>query len=192
MDKKPIEIAVEGVDGVGKSSVANALVERLAPYHQPYTCNIYHTARQINGGDDLYPLWATYSGSVKAIDLLKSALVQERDRASEAGAGLIVWDRNWLTAFTEIGNDPELVDVWGDDMPRTALLLPAGDHIARATDNDTWDQPTEREQYKRRYQEQAWAHFSRMIGHYLMDRRNMDWSVSAVASQIDSDMRYRR
>lgn len=190
--EKVIEIAVEGVDGVGKSSVVAALAERLTPFSRPYTCNPYHTARRINGGDDIYPLWATFSGSVKAVDLLKSAFSEERDKAAEADAQLIVFDRHWLTAFTEIGNDPELVEAWGEDMPRTALLIPTGEHIARVEDTDIWDQPTEREQYKRRYQEQAWAHFPQMIGHYLMDRRNMDWSVEAVSTQIDSDMRYRR
>lgn len=190
--EKVIEIAVEGVDGVGKSSVANALAERLTPFYLPHVCNPFHTAREINRGDDIYPLWATFSGSVKAIDLLKCAISEERDKAAEAEAKLIIFDRNWLTAFTEIGDDPELVERWGDDMPRTALLQPIGDSVTRTTDTDTWDAPTEREQYKRRYQEQAWAHFPRMIGHYLMDRSNMDWSVEAVAAQIDSDMRYRR
>ena len=190
--EKVIEVAIEGVDGVGKSSVATALAERLSPFYKPHVCNPFHTAREINGGDDIYPLWATFSGSVKAIDLLKGAVSQERDKAAETEAKLIVFDRNWLTAFTEIGDDPELVEAWGDDMPRTVLLQPIGDSITRADDTDIWDAPTEREQYKRRYQEQAWAHFPRMIGHYLMDRNNMDWSVEAVAAQIDSDMRYRR
>lgn len=195
MPNKPREIAIEGVDGVGKSSVATALAQLLSAFGgQAHICNPFHTARAMNDEQDVYPLWQTQDGSHHAIDLLHAAIQAERARAAAVAADTIIYDRHWMTVFTEVGQDPDLVAHWGDHLPHTALLLdarPEEQQRHQANNHgDSWDVYDERERYKKLYRELGYAHRDHMLGAYLITWIPDDFK--RVARAIDSDMRYWR
>ncbi|MCA9309236.1 hypothetical protein KC973_02570 [Candidatus Saccharibacteria bacterium] len=195
MSNKLREVAIEGVDGVGKTSVATALAQLLEAYGEhTYMCNPFHTARALNEGVDIYTLWQTPEGASQAINLLKAAIEDERGHARRISADTIIYDRHWMTAFTEIGDNPGLVQEWGDEFPHTALLLDARseEEQRRNANNhgDRWDAYEERERYKKLYRELSYAHREHMLGAYLITWIPEDFK--RVARTIDGDIRYRR
>lgn len=100
------EIAIEGLDGAGKTTIAHNLA-------QQYTQEGLHTLvaspyrlAQEKSGEELYPLWGTDEGAARAIDHIKNALAAIREEAHQEQADVLIYDRHWVTAFTEIASRP--------------------------------------------------------------------------------------
>lgn len=193
MAEKLVEVAIEGVDYVGKSSIAKILADNLiAQGRSVKVANTFHRANTING-DDIYHLWHIPGGAEKAIDALKSAIESVRDEAIEEGCDTVIYDRHWMTAFTEIGDNSELVSYWGEEyMPMTALLLDARPEEEQydPTRTDAWETRAERQRYKALYSEVAHKNYPHLLGSYLISVLPHDFV--RVARVIESDLVYRR
>ena len=130
------EIAIEGLDGSGKTTVAHALgaayeVEGLrASVVAPY-----QLANQL-AETDIYPLWKSDPGALQAVGILKQVLESCTAEAQEAGLDVVIYDRHWMTAFTEIETRPVASEAWGDRFVPTAYLSVDSATAERRAQND--------------------------------------------------------
>lgn len=186
------ELALEGIDGAGKSTVADLLQERLAQDGiVADVCRPYYEARELLG-QDLYPLWASDDGSMAAIGTLHTITATARDKAHEAKADLILYDRHWMTAFTEIGDKPQRAAQWDEsDFVPTALLRVTPEVAAQRCRqaDEAWAQPSELHRYHNQFNALATVYGRHLLGVYRSDD---DVSPQCLARNIAWDLQVRR
>ena len=134
------EIAIEGLDGSGKTTVVNNVAEQLK--REGLAVQTFAPYRLANefAGEDIYPLWKSDNGAKMVIGIMKKILRGVRTQALEEGSDVIVFDRHWMTAFTEIGSRPDLIHKWGEDLPPAAYLR-VSPEIARGRSQNDIDKP---------------------------------------------------
>lgn len=185
-------IAIEGLDGSGKSTIAHELASIYEAEGQrtrvvsPYRLAAHHS------GDDIYPLWQTKEGAHEAIDILHHVLNDAHGQAEQSEIDVLIFDRHWMTAFTEIGHDEELIKKWGSHFAPTAYLK-ADTNVMRArTGNDhdaAWMDEVAYSVYVERYSELCRSYGQHLLGIYRNDHQ---LTPQAVAQAIQWDMNIRR
>ncbi len=126
------QIGIEGIDGAGKTSVADRLeelftedglkVSRFSPY------------RMVRG--NIYELWKTDQGATIAIDALRAVFKRCEQQSTRDGSDVVIYDRHWMTAFTEISDRPALIEAWGDVFVPTALIAASPETATARIGND--------------------------------------------------------
>lgn len=138
----PHEIVIEGHDGSAKTPVARRVADALrdrgfrvgirAPF---LATNEMLAAEQASSQGipidalsreellacDIYHLWQTPDGTLRAMALLSSVIERFRTAARNEGLDLILWDRHWVTVLAQIRSDAALLQHWGD-FPATFFL----------------------------------------------------------------------
>lgn len=186
------ELAIEGLDGSGKTTVVSEVAGQLEDWGLAVqTYAPYRLANELVG-EDIYPLWKSDNGARMVIGIMKKVLQQTRSQALEEESDVILFDRHWMTAFTEIGGRPGLMQVWGEDLPPTAYLR-VSPEIARARSQNDRDKPwMDRvvfENYAARYDS-----LCRDFGQFVQGiyRNDDDVSPSSIARNIIWDFNIRR
>lgn len=185
------QIALEGIDGSGKTSVAKELQVQIAA--EGLAVRIVAPYREANEllGHDIYELWRTKTTARLAIKVLHQVFEESFASAQIDGIDVLVYDRHWLTAFTEIGRDESLVSEWKTFVP--AALLRVAPLVAQKralNDNDaTWSSPESLSMYAQEFGIQAQHHRDKVLGIYRSDD---DVSPEALARNIIWDLNMRR
>jgi len=186
------EIAIEGVDGSGKTTVAHELARHYskqgmqARVVSPYVlANEYH-------GSDIYELWQSEQGRLEAVDILKYIFSHETNRAQSDGIEVLIFDRHWMTAFTEIAGDEHAVSAWGDTFVPTAYLRVAA-HLAHTrSQNDTdeaWMTKQAHQEYANQYESLCRTFGKHVLGIY---RNDEDVTLAMLVASIEWDVNIRR
>jgi thymidylate kinase len=184
-------VALEGIDGSGKTTVAQVMVEQFA--EEGIRAEVFAPYRAANEvlGDDIYKLWSTDEGAARAIDLLHQVMAEREAQALEEGTEVLIYDRQWMTAFTEIADRPELVERWTHFVPAAHLgVAPAA--ALRRLRNDTdasWSELEKQHDYAVKYGRLALGMREHMLGLYRSDE---DVTPEALARNIIWDMNIRR
>lgn len=185
-------VAIEGIDGAGKTSAAQLLAEEFAA--DGLRANVYAPFRLANErlGHDIYDLWQTPSTAKAAIGVLHAVLDDCREQSADEKADVTIYDRHWMTAFTEIIHDPEALAAWGDYFVPTALLQVNPQLATQRQGNDLgadWSTLRRQIQYANLRTYLSKHYSQHMLGIY---RSDSDVTVRALARSIQSDMRFRR
>ncbi|MFZ1484344.1 MAG: hypothetical protein WAS36_05025 [Candidatus Saccharimonadales bacterium] len=185
------KIALEGIDGAGKTTVANLLKESFE--NQGLSVAQFAPFRLANAtyGSDIYPLWKSRAGAEKATMLIKAALDHCEAEAVDTNADVIVYDRHWMTVMTEIDGRHDLVQKWDRFVP-TAVLRVHPD-VARsrlaAGPKESFTSGPMLQRYADSYQKLSSRYFSHLLGIYRSDE---DVTPAALARNIEWDMNIRR
>ncbi|MDB5185042.1 MAG: hypothetical protein JWN38_850 [Candidatus Saccharibacteria bacterium] len=192
MHEQIITIAVEGIDGSGKTSVVEALAEQLEAEGLHVATYAPYRITNERLGSDVYKLWQSPDTASQAITEVQQTFAECETLAAEEGADVIIYDRHWMTALTEIRDQPELVEQWGDCYVPAALLL-AKPEVATARQQgdkaEDWAQLESQRHYDAAYRQLVAEHFRDMLGIY---RSDVDVSPEAIARNINWDLRIRR
>ncbi len=185
-------VAIEGIDGSGKTTVAKTLDKLLQ--HEGLRAVIfapYHIAQE-RLGEDLYPMWQNPKAAKAAVGVLRHTLEACEVQAKEEGADVVIYDRHWMTAFTEIAGNRELVEEWGEAFVPAALLNVDPHTATTRMINDRqapWSGIDAQRVYADRYQQLAGEHFHDMLGVYRSDD---EVTPLTIARAIQSDLYFRR
>lgn len=182
------EIALEGIDGCGKSTIANELKSQLETEGLCVYVDSPYKRANVGLGHDVYGMWPKYDSAKAAINAIRQATEAIRTDAANANADVTIFDRHWMTAFTEIGERSELVEYWGNTFVPTVLLIAAPLTATRRLTNgfDTpWSKVSKQADYDLRFRELARQHPENMLGMY---RTDTDLKSEAIAHQINWDM----
>lgn len=185
-------IAIEGIDGSGKSTVAGKIKERYEA--EGLRANVvapYRLASKINGGD-LYPLWENEIGALSAVRILKNVITCTTERAEDSGVDVLIFDRHWMTAFTEIADKPKAIEEWGDNFVQTAFLRVNPDEAIERAEGDSheaWMSTEGLEGYANKYAELCKTYGQHILGVY---RNDNDVQIDIIVDSIVWDMNIRR
>jgi len=186
-------VALEGIDGAGKTSAAEAMVLQLTS--EGLSAAVFAPYRAANEmlGVDIYNLWKNEPDAIVAIDALHDVMRQRELRATEEGTDVLIYDRQWMTAFTEIGGRLELERHWRYFVPAAHLgVSPAVAQRRLCNDKETsWSTLDQQYDYALKYGRLAINPVMRkhMLGLY---RSDSDVTPEALARNIIWDMNIQR
>jgi thymidylate kinase len=185
-------LALEGIDGSGKSTTANVLADMLT--REGLTVATFAPYRLANAelGEDVYDMWHDADRAKHAVDAVTTVLDQCERQAEDEAVDVVIYDRHWMTAFTEIRDNPDLIKQWGDHFVMTALLKVAIPTAMKRCENDLdeiWMQQRELERYHVKFCALAAKYGKYLFGLY---RSDIDVSPADLAHNIRWDMWIRR
>ncbi len=186
------EIALEGIDGSGKTTVAQHLSEELGRTGLNVVRVAPYQLANEQLGTDVYSLWPDEALASMAINTLKQITIDRRNQALDEHVDVLIYDRHWMTAFTEIADRDNLISQWDDCFVPTALLKVDVDTALRRCNNDldeTWMNRIELERYARTFCKLATNYKERMFGIYRSDD---DVTPANIAHSIQWDINIRR
>lgn len=184
-------VAIEGMDGSGKTSVVDALKNILVT--ECLNVAIFAPFRIANEkfGEDIYPLWKSRHGAAKALEIMEKTFQECHDDALQQNADVCLYDRHWMTVMTEIDGNHTLMEKFETFVP--AALLRVTPEVARermGNDRESiWSTPGMLQRYATSYQKVAGSNFNKMLGIY---RSDPDVSVETLARNIRWDMNLTR
>lgn len=186
------KLGIEGIDGSGKTTVAKEVSRQLGT--EGLKAVIFSPYRMANDqlGREMYHDWNIRHKAAENIVAFIKVLEECEALAAEQGADVIIYDRHWMTAMTEIGDRPSLVDQWGDHFVPTALLQVSPGTAARRITNDhdsKWSNLVAQAEYADRYRDLARRHPEHLLGIY---RSEADVSAPVIAKNIIWDMNIQR
>lgn len=186
------KVAIEGLDGSGKTTVSHALAEHFTA--QGLHTRVVSLYREANAefGSNLYDLWVDPTHAPDAIRHLKDTLERIETEAVASEVDVLIFDRHWMTIFTDIVDDPELVRLWGDAFVPTAYLRVQPEIARQRAVNDQhepWMTPEAYSQYQQKYEG-----LCRQFGHAVLGvyRNDNDVSLDMMVRSIEWDMNIRR
>ena len=185
-------VAIEGIDGSGKTTVGNKLAELLrADGLKAVTFAPYRLANE-RLGEDIYAMWSNPQSAKAAVAVLRQVFDDCEVQADAENADVVIYDRHWMTAFTEISTNPELVGEWGDMFVPAALLRVEPSVATERQANDAsapWSDASSQEQYASLYKDVAANNIKHLLSIY---RSGNDATPACIARAIESDLYYRR
>lgn len=188
---KPREIAFEGIDGAGKTTVIELVKSQL----QQDGLTVVSAAPFVRAaellGRDTYPMWKDAVQSHLALKSVKLAVYEARENAEDSGADVLLWDRHWMTLWSDIEHDVCLKTEWKDDFPSVAFLRLDGATARRRIGEtcEPWATDAELDRYASVYDRLAFQFPARIHGIYRSDD---DVSPEAIARSVIWDMGARR
>lgn len=182
------QVAIEGLDGSGKTTVAEALMSAYEAEGLKATVVAPYRLANEAMGTDLYPLWKSERGALMAVGALKDVISTSTQEAEDSGTDVLIFDRHWMTAFSEIANRPSAIAAWGDAFVPTAYLRVDPEVAARRAQNDRsapWMSRHNFNNYALRYN-----CLCRDYGRYLLGiyRNDDDVSIDSLSRSILWDM----
>jgi thymidylate kinase len=177
-------IAIEGLDGSGKTTVAQEL--QAAYEAEGLSARVVAPYRLANEamGSDIYPLWKSERGAFAAVQVLKEVLSTSTEQALNEGLDVLIFDRHWMTAFTEIECKPKVIEEWGDSFVPTAYLRVDPDTARQRARNDTeaaWMGQHNFDNYAQRYSHLCQSYARHLLGIY---RNDDDVSIDSIIRSI--------
>ena len=181
------EIAFEGIDNVGKTSIATCIANKLRSEG-----NVVHIASPFHeaavDGNELYTLFTTSPNTAAtAIKLLREALSRSRKSAADIHANYLLFDRHWMTAKIMA---PEQTLESDGSIPTTVLLVSGDRDLHDMTDNEPWSTVEELDRYQHLYKKLAACNFKHILGIYTVEDPPVD--IDIVAETILWDERILR
>ncbi|MGB4762630.1 MAG: hypothetical protein WBP12_04745 [Candidatus Saccharimonas sp.] len=186
------KLGIEGIDGSGKTSVAQEVARQLGT--EGLKAAIFSPYRMANAllGREMYQSWPLRHKAAENIAVLLHVLEQCDAAAAEQGIDVVIYDRHWMTAMTEIDDRPGLVAQWGERFIPTALLQVSPGTATRRIGNDhesQWSDLGAQARYADHYRELARKYPEHLLGIY---RSEPDVSVETIAKTIIWDMNIQR
>lgn len=111
------ELAIEGIDGSGKTTVIGLLAESLEAKGQRTA--VFAPFRMANEmlGHDIYELWFDEESAKTGVRCLRKVIEKCRQQAIEKEADWIIYDRHWMTGICSIVNAPLSYHYWLEHGP---------------------------------------------------------------------------
>ncbi len=186
-------LAIEGIDGSGKTTVCDELVRQLeVDGLKPVVFAPFRLANECLG-HDIYELWA--HNHDRGVDILKEVIDVCEAKAEEAEADVIIYDRHWMTALESLEDCVDGDEYWelhGPDFVPVALLrVPIETALERRADelDDPWMQGDTLGRTAECYHNLSRKYGQHLLGVYRSDN---DVTPQQVAQNILWDMRVRR
>lgn len=170
------KLIIEGINGAGKTPMIDMLINTAEGYGlSADTYAPYHLVRDKIDEDDIYPLWAEHPH--QAVNLLLETIAEIEADARDRNLDLLVFDRHWLTAYTQAEHTPQIVDWWGDNFEPTALLTSPIDHLLRLSErgyHHGWLQADALMRYLAVYETLYQKHIHRFVGRFTVSSSTQD------------------
>ncbi|NCU37648.1 hypothetical protein EOL96_01115 [Candidatus Saccharibacteria bacterium] len=185
------EIAFEGIDGTGKTTVINKISHRLEGEGVVVaTAAPFARANELLG-TDTYDLWTDPVQRHIALRAVKQATREARADADSIGADVLLWDRHWMTLWCDIEHAACLKLEWQGDFVPVALLRtePETAHQRIGETEEPWATLQELGRYAAAYNRLAFQFPHLLHGIYRSDD---DVSPDAIARAAIWDMGARR
>ncbi len=191
-------IAIEGIDGAGKTTTCEALVKCLeadglhvvtfAPY------------RMVNEylGEEIYNLWFKPDDCLRAIRAFKEVIDICENEAQRWDADVVIYDRHWMTALTALEGDDTREGYWqqyGPEMVPAALLrVPVETALERRADEIKEDCAAFMEPDQLGRDAASYGRLAKQYGQHVLGiyRSDNDLTPEQIASSIAWDMRVKR
>lgn len=192
-------IAIEGIDGSGKTATCHALADYFETRDMsPAIFSPYRVANETLGMD-IYELWFDKTTCIDAIKLMKQTVDSCEQQAADQAAQVIIYDRHWMTALTASEHNQELAATWVTHGPKfvpTAVLkVPIETALLRRAEEyqhgnlPAYMEPSVLEHDAELYTHLAAKHAEHILGIYRSDN---DVAPHAIAKNIYWDMNVRR
>jgi thymidylate kinase len=186
-------LAIEGIDGSGKSTTCQELVKQLEA--DGLRVKVFAPYRLANArlGHDIYDLWQ--NAGEQATKLMKKVVADCEAEAAAEQADVVIYDRHWMTGMESMQSCAEGSDYWeknGPEFVPVALLrVPIETALERRADelDDPWMQGEGLGRTAECYHNLARRYGQHLLGIYRSDN---DVTPDQVASNIIWDMRVRR
>lgn len=172
-----IEIAIDGMDGSGKSTIIKETKKSLVA--EGYTTEIYAPYRLANQRileDDLYTYWSDGRAG-EALNIVQDTIIDCRDRSN---ADIILYDRHWMTAFTEIHGTEHVNDWYVSMVPTFVMNAPPTTIKARrqsTLDDELTSSDVLLADYSKRYENLVQIYAEHIIGSFETDKIHFDHKV---------------
>lgn len=170
------ELAIEGVDGVGKTTVIKELKGLLEADGQTVmVAQPYHEVAREYPGIDVYEALQNGRLAQTALDTVALMIGKAQAKAYDEHVDVLIWDRHWMTAKTEIERNRPRDGVWIGGKPMTALLDPDTEvspelYDRMVDDKEPWTATKEIvDDYAQRYRQLAWSFRTCLLGVYRVD-----------------------
>ena len=179
-------IAIEGINGSGKSPAIDLIVQRsskvgiFAKAYAPY-----HLVREKIDEPDIYPLWR--ERPCEAVKLLHETIAEIEADARDQRLDLLIFDRHWLTAYTQAERNPCIAELWGDTFVPTILFTSPLEHTLRLSQRGytmSWLQAENLTNYLELYETLYQRHRQLFIGKFTVSSSTQN--LSPIADQIIS------
>jgi thymidylate kinase len=186
------KICLEGIDGVGKTTVAQKIKERLQVDGISSMVFSPFRATEQRLGISLIEALADSSQAPESLDELLQVIAEQEDQALSEGANVLIFDRHWMSAISVMPN--EVLHKVALKFAIPAALLSCDPWLAKerleARETDiNHESINELIRYDQIFKKLAKLSFGNMLGIY---RSDADVSIDSLARAIMSDMRYRR
>lgn len=185
------EIAFEGIDGAGKTTVINKVKSLLEQEGMTVmSAAPFRRAAALLDADP-NPMWRDSVQSHIALRAVQTAIHEARTTAVDGGVDVLLWDRHWMTIWCEIENDPCLRLEWRNDFVPVSYLR-VSPEVARQRIGDTgepWATSKELGRYAAMYERFAFQFPHLLHGMYRSDE---DVTPEAIARSVVWDMGARR
>lgn len=187
-------LAIEGINGAGKSPTIAHTIEQLGEQGQKSACFApFHLVRPRLDRPDIYPLWD--ENPSRAVELLHETLDEVEDQARQQGLDVLLYDRHWMTVHTQAPRVPEVIELWGDRFVPTVLLTAPVEHSMRLTQRGytaPWLQDETIPLYTRLYDELYSQHPDHMLGRFMVESQTQDLrpiatTIVSIISQMEDN-----
>lgn len=176
------KIAIEGINGAGKTPTIQLLLEQLATLG--LTADTYapfHLVRQKIPEADLFPLWE--DRPEQAVQLLLETIAEIEADALGRRLDVLVFDRHWVTTYVQSLSNPKIKQWWGDTFVPTVLITSPEDHLLRLSRrgySEPWLQADTLASYRADYDTVYRCHPERFIGTFTVASSNQDLQPMAA------------
>jgi hypothetical protein len=122
-EDKMLEFALDGTDGSAKTPICEGVLSELTRKGIKSTSfDPFQEVRKLIPESDIYPYWKDGRAET-ALHLIQQVVEQCREDSLRKGIDVLLYDRLWLTLFTEIDDTP-LASQWNHFVPTFILTAP--------------------------------------------------------------------
>lgn len=183
IEKRKI-IAIEGIDGSGKTPTISLVNQQLGEAGMK-VANFapYHLAKNRNKGKDIYSLWST--NPTLAVKLLHEVLEETESQISQINPDVVIYDRHWVTAFSENDEKEHVSNLWGDLFVPTFMLTSPLEHTLRLGKrgySEPWMQDSSLAHYHKKYDEIFEQHPEKFVNKFTVTHSHMN--LEDIAQEI--------
>lgn len=180
------KLAIEGINGAGKTPTlahVQALCETDGLVADQYAA--FHLVRDKIDEPDIFNLWA--DRPQLAVRKLHETFDEIEADARARQLDVLLFDRHWLTVFTQAETNPAINDYWGDRFVPTVLLTSPTNHLRRLSERGykaQWLQQDELEYYRQLYDTLYDRHTENFLGRFVVSSSTQD--LRPVAQELYS------
>ena len=178
------QLAIEGINGSGKTPalvIAKDLLANAGISSDTYAA--YHLVRDKIEEPDSFDLWA--DRPEQAVALLHETLNEIEADARARNLDVLLFDRHWLTAYTQAETNPEIITMWGDRHVPTVLFTSPSHHLTRLAERGyphEWLQAESLEYYRQLYDQLYERYAKHFLGRFTVASSTQD--LAPIAHQL--------